>query len=141
MMSSKCLVGLAIGLVVGLVECASAAQNKEEDSAYRWGRWAVLSPAAGGAEPYVAVNTPGSDFNARPGEASDFDPEIVVLGGEPPPPVEPPQPPQPPVVVPNPPGEPAPPGDPRGAPIVGPPVVVPNPPGAQPPSGDPRAAL
>lgn len=69
------------------VSCGAAlAQQKEQDSAYRWGRWAVLSPAAGGAEPYVQATTPGANFNARPGDASIFDP--TVTANAPPPPAE-----------------------------------------------------
>lgn len=58
-------------VAAGLALCVSqgvAAAPQEADSAYRWGRWAVLSPAAGGAEPYVAANTPQSQFNQRPGD-------------------------------------------------------------------------
>jgi len=58
---------------------AGLVQAKEEDSAYQWGRWAVLSPAAGGAEPYVAPDTPGAEFNARPGDASQFQPEVASI--------------------------------------------------------------
>lgn len=58
------MVATAAGVWAG---CGAAmAQQKEEDSAYRWGRWAVLSPAAGGAEPFVAALEPGSQFNPRP---------------------------------------------------------------------------
>jgi hypothetical protein len=130
MKSAKRIVVLATSMVLGAAQGAWAAQPPpEEDSAYRWGRWAVLSPAAGGTEPYVQVATPGADYNARPGDASQFDP--VVLSTETPPPLGPP------VVVPNPPGNPPPIGDPRGS--LPPSIVVP--PGAQPPTGDPRGAL
>ena len=45
-----------------------------QDSVYEWGRWALLSPAAGG-EPYVAALPPDAANNARPGEASEFQPK------------------------------------------------------------------
>jgi len=123
---------LAAATILGISQ-AGLVQAKEEDSAYQWGRWAVLSPAAGGAEPYVAVDTPGAEFNARPGDASQFQPEILSVGTAPEPPV------QPPIVVPNPPGNPPPIGDPRDGLL--PPVVTPNPPGSPPPVGDPRGSL
>lgn len=125
MLSAKRVTYLAAAVVIlGVSQTALAAQ--EEDSAYQWGRWAVLSPAAGGAEPYAAVATPGAVYNARPGDASEFQPEVASFET---PPVEPP------LVVPNPPGQPPPPGGPRGS---IPPLVAPNPPGAEPPSGGPR---
>ena len=119
---------IAIGVVValGAGQQGVAAQKNEEDSVYKWGRWAVLSPAAGSPPPYVAALEPDAVNNARPEEAEEFSPK--VLGAEPP------------VVEPNPPGEPPPGGDPRGnpPPVASPPIVVPNPPGAPPPTGDPR---
>ena len=129
---------VAIGVVValGAGQQVVAAQKKEEDSVYQWGRWAVLSPAAGGPPPYVAALAPDAVNNARPEEAEEFSPKVLgLVEPEPPPtPVEPP------VVVPNPPGEPPPTGDPRNnpPPVVPVPIVVPNPPGAPPPTGDPR---
>jgi len=84
MRSQRPIVYLAAAAILGICQ-TGLAQAKEEDSAYHWGRWAVLSPAAGGAEPYVAVKTPGAEFNARPGDASQFQPEI--LSGNTPPPV------------------------------------------------------
>jgi len=128
MRSRRRIIYLAAATILGISQ-TGLTQAREEDSAYQWGRWAVLSPAAGGAEPYVAVNTPGAEFNARPGDASQFQPEILSTETPPPPPV------QPPIVVPNPPGQPPPPGGPRG---TIPPVVTPNPPGAPPPTGGPR---
>lgn len=56
------------------------AQEPEQDSAYQWGRWAVLSPAAGG-QPFIAPDDPGAQFNARPGEASEFQPKVQTAGG------------------------------------------------------------
>jgi hypothetical protein len=133
MRSQRPIVYLAAAAILGICQ-TGLAQAKEEDSAYHWGRWAVLSPAAGGAEPYVAVKTPGAEFNARPGDASQFQPEILSTGTPPPPPL------QPPIVVPNPPGSPPPIGDPREG-LLQPPVVTPNPPSGSPPVGDPRAGL
>jgi hypothetical protein len=63
---------LIAGAAVFAAAGVSASQQKKEDSAYRWGRWAVLSPAAGGTEPYVAAATPGSDFNPRPCDSEGF---------------------------------------------------------------------
>jgi len=127
------LINLTIGIVLGASQLTVAAQAKETDSVYQWGRWAVLSPAAGGVQPFVAARAPGADHNARPGDAG-FQPE--VLGGG--------APPGPPVVVLNPPGNPPPIGDPRDTPPgetpIGPPVVVPGLPGS-PPVGDPRDLL
>ncbi len=79
MRSQRPIVYLAAAAILGICQ-TGLAQAKEEDSAYHWGRWAVLSPAAGGAEPYVAVKTPGAEFNARPGDASQFQPEILSVG-------------------------------------------------------------
>jgi hypothetical protein len=135
MNTAKRIIVLAAGLMLSTAHSAFAAQQQsEEDSAYRWGRWAVLSPAAGGAEPYVQVATPGADFNARPGDASEFDP--VIASTETPPPAY-----QPPVVVPNPPGNPPPVGGPREGLLPQPPLVNQNPPGAAPPVGGPRGGL
>lgn len=121
----SCAAVLAAGITLSSAAVVSAAPT-EGDSAYRWGRWAVLSPAAGGAEPYVASDTPGAQYNARP-EDPGFERNFTLN-----------DPGSPPVVVPNPPGDGAPPGDPRGD--ILPPMVVPNPPGTQPPTGDPRGA-
>ncbi|MCO6411887.1 MAG: hypothetical protein J5I92_04005 [Thiogranum sp.] len=121
--SSLVAVGVALALSAGQ---AVAATQQEEDSVYQYGRWAVLSPAAGAGEPYVAPLTPDAAYNLRPEE---FGPEVDLLSSGP----QPPTPPEPPVVVPNPPDNPPPVGDPR----TPPPVVVPNP-GTQPPVGDPR---
>ena len=114
--SLKSLVALGLVLALCAGQEAWAAQQQEEDSVYRWGRWAVLSPAAGG-DSYEGSETPDAANNARPSDASAFQPEIASVGV---PPVQPPiQPPvQPPVTL--------------------PPVVVANPPGALPPIGDGR---
>jgi len=87
---------VAIGLVLASSagQQAWAAQQKEEDSVYRWGRWAVLSPAAGG-DSYEESVTPDAANNARPGDAQEFQPEVASVGVPPPvqPPVQPPGPP------------------------------------------------
>lgn len=80
---------LAAGMALCLSGSVFAAQTGEQDSAYRWGRWAVLSPAAGGVEPYVQAATPGADFNARPGDAPQFQPNVTV--DQSPPPVDDPR--------------------------------------------------
>lgn len=102
---SKNLISLAVALAIGVVAPFSAAAKKldENDSVHRWGRWAVLSPAAGGEEaaafPVAAneigrceagANCPGIQLNSRPQPPEEPPPE------EPPvePPVEPPQPPE-----------------------------------------------
>jgi hypothetical protein len=74
---------LAAATILGVSLIPLSAQAKEQDSAYQWGRWAVLSPAAGGPEPYVAVKTPGAEFNARPGDAEEFQPQVAGVGAEP----------------------------------------------------------
>lgn len=76
MNTSKKMIVAGIALALGMSSSANAAAQKEEDSAYEWGRWAVLSPAAGGDEPYIAALEPGAVNNARPGDADEFDPEV-----------------------------------------------------------------
>ena len=85
MKTAQSLVALGVVLALGGSQAVWAAQQKEEDSAYQWGRWAVLSPAAGG-EPYVAPQEPDAAKNARPGEADEFQPKALV--GDVTPPVE-----------------------------------------------------
>ena len=78
MNTARSLVALGVVLAaLGSSQAVWAAQQKEEDSAYQWGRWAVLSPAAGG-EPYVARQEPDAAKNARPGEADEFQPKALV---------------------------------------------------------------
>ncbi len=78
--------GFALTMVLG--STANAANQKEEDSAYQWGRWAVLSPAAGG-ESYVAPPAPDVAFNLRPGDPG-FQPEVESPTVQPPIIVQPP---------------------------------------------------
>ena len=74
--AKKCVIaGFALSMILGSVANA-ANKKKEEDSVYQWGRWAVLSPAAGGA-PYVAPPAPDVAFNARPGDPG-FQPKVEV---------------------------------------------------------------
>ena len=132
---NKYLIALAV-VVTTVASQSAVARETAEDSAYQWGRWAVLSPAAGG-QPYQAPLAPGADNNYRPGDF--FDPELQAQT-TPPTPV--------PIVTPNPPGSLPPGSDPRGSnPIFTPPVAVPNPggspvavpsPGGQTPSSGPR---
>lgn len=71
------LVVVAVGLALGGAQLASAAKHKdEEDSVYEWGRWAVLSPAAGG-EPYRGANEPDASNNVRPDGADEFSPKVA----------------------------------------------------------------
>jgi len=79
-------VALGLVLVVGVGQQALATQQKEDDSVYRWGRWSVLSPAAGG-ESYQAALTPDAANNARPSDADEFQPKVEGTGT---PPVTPP---------------------------------------------------
>jgi len=88
------LVALGVVVALGAGQQVVAGQKKEQDSVYQWGRWAVLSPAAGGPPPYVAALEPDAVNNARPEEAEEFSPKVLGLV-EP----EPPEPPEPPVVV------------------------------------------
>ncbi len=73
----KQTVVVGIALALGMTSAADAATQKEEDSAYQWGRWAVLSPAAGGSEPYAAGISPVSQNSPRPETALEYDPEIL----------------------------------------------------------------
>lgn len=72
--SSLVAVGVALALSAGQ---AVAATQQEEDSVYQYGRWAVLSPAAGAGEPYVAAMTPDAANNLRPEEG--FGPELTAV--------------------------------------------------------------
>ncbi len=76
---------MAAGLGLTLVQGAQAAQPQEGDSVYRWGRWAVLSPAAGGNEPFVVANMPGTQYNPLPCDAG-FCPDVTLQPPSPPPP-------------------------------------------------------
>ncbi len=82
MNTAKKLIVVSVALALGMSSAANAAAQKEQDSAYEWGRWAVLSPAAGGDEPYVAGLEPGAVYNARPGDAEEFDPKVEVLSDD-----------------------------------------------------------
>jgi len=110
---------LGFGLLVGAGQTVWAEQENARDSVYQWGRWAVLSPAAGG-EPYVAALAPDAANNARPGEASEFQPTVILSG------VGPVDPGQPPVNLPPPPPPSTPP--PGVGPIDPPPISLPPPP-------------
>jgi len=120
MSANKHLIALAISTALAIGQSALA-QEPAGDSAYQWGRWAVLSPAAGG-EPFRAPDDPGADYNVRPGDL--YGPE--VLSTQAPPVIQ-----TPPQVVANPPGQLPPIGDGR----VRPPAPTP---GSQPPIGDGR---
>ena len=73
MSANKHLIALAISTALAIGQSA-VAQEPAEDSAYQWGRWAVLSPAAGG-EPFSAPDAPGAANNVRPGDL--FGPEVL----------------------------------------------------------------
>ncbi|VAW72818.1 hypothetical protein MNBD_GAMMA15-1821 [hydrothermal vent metagenome] len=77
MKPAKKLVAVSIALVLGMSSAADAATQREEDSAYQWGRWAVLSPAAGGSEPYAAGVSPVSLNSPRPETAPEYEPKIL----------------------------------------------------------------
>lgn len=68
---------------------AAVAKTDEEDSVYRWGRWAVLAPAAGVEEVIALVPAGANDIGRCESEANC--PEVIT-DQEPPvePPVEPP---------------------------------------------------
>jgi hypothetical protein len=125
---------IAIGVVValGAGQQVVAAQKNEEDSVYKWGRWAVLSPAAGGPPPYVAALEPDAVNNARPEEAEEFSPKVQFIAGPPevPPGVGPIDPDVPIVVIPPTPPPPPPGVDDvnPGQPIVSLPPTPPPPP-------------
>ena len=130
--SLKRVAALGLVLALGAGQQAWAAQQQEEDSVYRWGRWAVLSPAAGG-DSYEESVTPDAANNARPGEASEFQP-VVASVGTPTPPVPSPQ---PPVAVPGfppPTGGLRPPGSQPGSPPTAAPGTPPPSGGLRPPS-------
>jgi len=132
MNAMRSVVALALGLLVGADQTVWAEQAKTQDSVYKWGRWAVLSPAAGG-EPYVAALTPDASNNARPGDASEFQPTVILSGVGPTDPGQPPinlPPPPPPGVGPiDPPAINLPPPPPPGVgPIDPPPINLPPPP-------------
>ncbi len=128
MKSLKRLVALGLVLALGAGQQAWAAQQQEEDSVYRWGRWAVLSPAAGG-DSYKGQVTPDAVNNARPSDASAFQPVVAGVG-------TPPVAQLPPTVEPNPPGQLPPIGG--GRPREPVPVVTPNSPVTDPPIGGGR---
>ena len=83
MSASKHLIALAISTALAIGQSA-VAQEPAGDSAYQWGRWAVLSPAAGG-EPFSAPDAPGAAYNVRPGDL--YGPEVLSTQA---PPVGPP---------------------------------------------------
>lgn len=83
MSANKYLIAMATTVVLTLGQSAFA-QQPAGDSAYQWGRWAVLSPAAGG-EPFRAPDSPGADFNVRPGDL--YGPEVLSINTPPVPPV------------------------------------------------------
>ncbi len=74
------LVALGLGLALGSTQSALAATLQEEDSVYDWGRWSVLSPAAGG-EPYHGAIEPQASHNVRPGDAAEFLPKVSSVSG------------------------------------------------------------
>ena len=87
MKSLKRVAALGLVLALGAGQQAWATQQKEEDSVYQWGRWSVLSPAAGG-DSYQAALTPDAANNARPSDADEFQPKVASVGTTPvPPPV------------------------------------------------------
>lgn len=79
MSANKYLLALpAISLV--LASQIGFAAEAAQDSAYQWGRWAVLSPAAGG-QPFRQPAEPGAVGNYRPTDY--FDPVVQTI--QPPP--------------------------------------------------------
>ncbi len=86
MNTQRTLVAAAVSVaVLAAVPVWGKSQNIEEesDSVYRWGRWAVLSPAAGGEETRAIQRDTGNDL--RPGEAGENTPDLIaVLRPQPP---------------------------------------------------------
>lgn len=62
----KSLLALGVSSVImaGVCTTAAAQTAEEDDSVYRWGRWAVLAPAAG-PEEVIAFSPPGSNDLGR----------------------------------------------------------------------------
>lgn len=69
-------VGISSVLMAGTWATATAKTAEEEDSVYRWGRWAVLAPAAG-AEEVIAFAPPGTNDLGRC-ESAENCPTITV---------------------------------------------------------------
>lgn len=70
-------VGISSVLMAGTWATATAKTAEEEDSVYRWGRWAVLAPAAG-VEEVIAFAPAGTDELGRC-ESDANCPSIIVV--------------------------------------------------------------
>lgn len=73
---SKSLIAMSVSaaLMGGVWESAVAKKSDEEDSVYRWGRWAVLSPAAGQEEVIAFAPAGGNDLGRCDSAANCPDP-------------------------------------------------------------------
>lgn len=85
-------VGISSVLMAGTWATASAKTAEDDDSVYRWGRWAVLAPAAG-VEEVIAYAPAGTD-NLGSCESSENCPTPILTDTP-----EPPVPPVPPVAT------------------------------------------
>lgn len=75
-------IGISAILMGGVADLATAKQTDEEDSVYRWGRWAVLSPAAGEEPLAFAPASTGGNMGRCESAANCPQPQAIV---EPPP--------------------------------------------------------
>lgn len=74
---SKPLLALGISIVLAGVSggVAAVAKDADDDSVYRWGRWAVLAPAAGGEELIAFAPAGGTDLGRCEAGANCPDPQ------------------------------------------------------------------
>lgn len=74
---SKPLLALGISVVLAGVSggVAAVAKDADDDSVYRWGRWAVLAPAAGGEELVAFAPAGGNDLGRCEAGANCPDPK------------------------------------------------------------------
>lgn len=96
MNAKKSLIALSVFSILmgGLWDAAVAKKaDKEEDSVHRWGRWAVLSPAAG-QEETGGFTTIAASNDLGSCQSSENCPKIAGEPVEPPPPPPPPPPPE-----------------------------------------------
>lgn len=88
--------GVVTALVTGLPTSAIAKKTDEDDSVHRWGRWEVLSPAAGVEELPAFPAVAGNEIGRCESGKNCPEPQSIP---EPPPPEPPPPPPPPPPEV------------------------------------------
>lgn len=83
---SKSLIAMSVSVALmgGVWESAVAKKSDEEDSVYRWGRWAVLAPAAGQEEVIALAPAGTNDLGRCDSGANCPDPNIPEKPPEPP---------------------------------------------------------